>query len=51
MKRKYIILGEIDIQPLISIRNLLKEVLQEQVRSEIIEMGGVQAFEVGYELS
>ncbi|KLL02556.1 MAG: nucleotidyltransferase substrate binding protein [Mycoplasmataceae bacterium RC_NB112A] len=51
-KNKTLILGgEIDIQPLISIRNILKKVLQEQDCSEILEMGAVQAFEVGYELS
>jgi hypothetical protein len=50
-KSKYIILGEIDIQPLIFIRNILKEVLQEEDHSEILEMGAAQAFEVGYELS
>ena len=48
---KYILDGEIDIEPLISIRNILKRVLQEEEPSEILEMGAVQAFEVGYELS
>lgn len=50
-KNKHLILGEIDIQPLVSIHKTLKKVLQEEDRSEILEMGGVQAFEVGYELS
>jgi hypothetical protein len=50
-KSKHIILGEIDIKPLISIRNILKKALQEEDRSEILEMGAVKAFEVGYELS
>nr|CAG8557875.1 10666_t:CDS:2 [Entrophospora candida] len=46
---KYILDGEINIEPLISIRNILKRVLQEEDRSEILEMGAVQAFEVGQE--
>lgn len=37
---KYILNGEIDISPLISISNTLKKVLQEEDRSEILEMGG-----------
>lgn len=48
---KYILNGKIDIEPLISIRNTLEKVFQEEDRSEILEMGAVQAFEVGYELS
>ena len=48
---RYILDGEIDIEPLILIRNILKRVLQEEEHSEILEMGAVQAFEVGYELS
>jgi hypothetical protein len=48
---KCILNREIDIQPLISIRNTLKKILQEEDRSEILEMGGVKAFEVGYELN
>jgi hypothetical protein len=38
---RYILNGEIDIEPLISIRNILKKVLQEEDRSEILEMGAV----------
>jgi hypothetical protein len=41
----------IDIQPLINIRNLLAKTLKETDKSELEEMGAVQAFEVGYELS
>ena len=38
---KYILDGEIDIEPLISIRNILKRVLQEEERSGILKMGAV----------
>jgi len=51
MKRnKYIILGEIDIQPLISSRDFLKEALQT-VENKFEVAGAIQAFEVCYELS
>ena len=41
----------IDIQPLIKTRNLLAKVLQEGTSSELEEMGGIQAFEMTYELA
>ena len=51
MKRsKYIILGEIDIQPLISSREFLAEVLQV-AENKFEVAGAIQAFEVCYELS
>jgi hypothetical protein len=51
MKRnKHIILGEIDIQPLISARDFLEEALQ--IAENKVEVAGViQSFEVCYELS
>lgn len=41
----------IDIQPLIKTKKLLEKALKEGVFSELEEMGGVQAFEMAYELS
>ena len=51
MKRnKYIILGEIDIQPLLSTRDFLAEALQ--VAENKFEVAGtIQAFEICYELA
>jgi len=44
-------MNEIDIQPLLKTKLLLEKVLQEGTSSELEEMGGVQAFEIAYELS
>jgi hypothetical protein len=41
----------IDIQPLLKTNRLLEKALQEGTSSELEEMGGVQAFEMAYELS
>ena len=41
----------IDIQPLLKTKYLLEKALQEGTSSELEEMGGVQAFEMAYELS
>jgi hypothetical protein len=41
----------IDIQPLLKIKCLLEKALQEGTSSELEEMGGVQVFEIAYELS
>ena len=49
-KSKYIILGEIDIQPLISAQDFLEEALQT-AENKVEVAGVIQAFEVCYELS
>ena len=50
MRRKHIILGEIDIQPLISTRDFLAEALQ--VAENKFEIAGtIQAFEVCYDIT
>lgn len=49
-KRKHIILGEIDIQPLISARDFLEEALQ-MAENKVEVAGVIQSFEVCYELS
>jgi len=41
----------IDIQPLFKTKRLLEKALREGTSSELEEMGGVQAFEMAYELS
>jgi nucleotidyltransferase substrate binding protein (TIGR01987 family) len=41
----------IDLQPLLTTRQILESALQKGVNSELEEMGGVQAFEIAYELS
>lgn len=41
----------IDIEPLVKTRNLLAKVLDKGTSSELEEMGGVQAFEMAYELA
>ena len=40
-----------DIQPLLTTKRLLEKALRERTSSELEEMGGVQAFEMAYELS
>ncbi|CAJ0845830.1 4351_t:CDS:2 [Entrophospora sp. SA101] len=40
----------IDIQPLLKTKLLLEKALQEGASSELEEMGGIQAFEMAYEL-
>ena len=47
---KYILDGELDIEPLLNMRKLLKKILTE-AEDEIDEMAAVQAFEVCYELT
>ena len=54
IKEKKIILGEIDIQPLINMKSLLINFLANEDIHEVDEktaMACVQAFEVAYELS
>jgi len=41
----------IDLQPLLKTKKLLEKVVKEGTSSELEEMGGVQAFEMAYELS
>jgi hypothetical protein len=41
----------IDIQPLLKTKYLLEKALREGTSSELEEMGGIQAFEMAYELS
>jgi hypothetical protein len=41
----------IDIQPLLKTKLLLEKALRDGTNSELEEMGGVQAFEIAYELS
>ena len=48
--KKHIILGEIDIKPLISTRDFLQEALCE-AESKLEIAGTIQAFEVCYELA
>jgi hypothetical protein len=40
-----------DIQPLLATKKLLEKALKERTNSELEEMGGVQVFEMAYELS
>lgn len=40
-----------DIQPLLKTKHLLEKALREGTSSELEEMGGIQAFEMAYELS
>jgi len=47
MKKKEVI----DLQPLLKTKKLLEKVVKEGTSSELEEMGGVQAFEMAYELS
>ena len=42
---------KLDIEPLLKVRKTLAKALQEGTSSELEEMGGVQAFEMAYELS
>ena len=49
-KTEYVILGKINIEPLLNMKKLLEKVLAE-AKDEIDEMGAVQAFEVSYELA
>lgn len=42
---------KLDIEPLLRVRKILTKALQEGTSSELEEMGGVQAFEMAYELS
>ena len=41
----------IDLQPLLATRKIIEIVLKEGTNNELEEMGGVQAFEIAYELS
>lgn len=47
---KYILNGQLDIEPLINTRNFLQKTLQE-AQSELEIAGTIQAFEVCYELA
>src|SRR4051812_41297904 len=47
---KYILAGQLDIEPLINARNFLKKALQE-AETELEIAGTIQAFEVSYELA
>jgi hypothetical protein len=49
-KTKKLASEKIDISPLISARNLLKDIVKE-AENEYEQMGAVQAFEICYELS
>ena len=52
--KQSLILNDIDIQPLINMKNLLKEFLCKEDIDEIDEktaMASIQAFEISYELS
>ena len=42
---------KLDLQPLLTIKKVLEKALREGTSSELEEMGGVQAFEIAYELS
>ena len=42
---------KLDLQPLLTTKKLLKKAIKEGTNSELEEMGGVQAFEMAYELS
>lgn len=42
---------KLDIKPLLTVRKILAQALQEGTSSELEEMGGIQAFEMAYELS
>jgi len=41
----------LDLQPLLTTKKILGKALQEGTSSELEEMGGVQAFEMAYELA
>lgn len=41
----------LDLQPLLTTKRILQQALKEGTSSELEEMGGVQAFEMAYELS
>ncbi|KLL03325.1 MAG: nucleotidyltransferase substrate binding protein, partial [Mycoplasmataceae bacterium RV_VA103A] len=47
-KTKYM---KLDINPLLTVRQILAKALTEGTHSELEEMGGIQAFEMAYELS
>jgi hypothetical protein len=47
---KYILNGEIDIQPLLNMKKICQRILTE-AEDEIDEMAAVQAFEISYELA
>jgi len=47
---RYILDGELDIEPLISARNFLAEAVQE-AKTKLEIAGAIQAFEVCYELT
>lgn len=51
IKEEFIILGNIDIQPLISTRNFLQEAINSDPESKLEIAGTVQAFEICYELA
>ena len=42
---------KLDLQPLLTTKKILEKALKEGTSSELEEMGGVQAFEMAYELS
>jgi hypothetical protein len=42
---------KLDLQPLLTTKKILVKALKEGTSSELEEMGGVQAFEMAYELS
>ena len=44
-------LENLDLQPLLTTKKILEKVLREETSSELEEMGGVQAFEMAYELA
>lgn len=42
---------KLDLAPLLKVRQILHKALTEGTHSELEEMGGIQAFEMAYELS
>ncbi|MDR1670656.1 MAG: nucleotidyltransferase substrate binding protein [Spiroplasmataceae bacterium] len=51
IKEKFVILNNIDIQPLISTRDFLQEAIASNPKTRLEIAGTVQAFEVCYELA
>ena len=48
---EFILNGKLDIEPLLSMKNLLQKILTNQKKDEIEEMAAVQVFEVCFELA
>jgi hypothetical protein len=51
IKEEFVILDNIDIQPLISTRDFLQEAINSDPESKLEIAGTIQAFEICYELS